>query len=47
MRLGVVAWSRKEPAPHELADGRCSAGKTIFLNLNASTAASSSADNMT
>jgi hypothetical protein len=30
MRLGVVAWGRQQPAPHEFADGRCSAGKTIL-----------------
>jgi hypothetical protein len=30
MRLGVVAWGRQQPAPHEFADGRCSAGETIL-----------------
>lgn len=26
VRLGVAAWGGKQPAPHEFADGRCSAG---------------------
>jgi hypothetical protein len=30
MRLDVVAWRRQQPAPHEFADGRCSAGETIL-----------------
>lgn len=30
MRLGVVACGRQQPAAHEFADGRCSAGETIL-----------------